>query len=233
MCNFQQLKFQRWETKLFTLYADPITVNCRKVMAGLEFLGVDFERVHVDFFAGEHKEPAFTRLNPNASLPVLTDGDLVLWESNAILQFAADKHECSQAYPKDSLIRADIHRWMLWEAANWFACCYVYMVENCAKPLMDAEPDEEILAAQGERFHQLAMILDERLADQAWLCGDKPTIADIAVAAPMHMYSEAKLPVERHKNLMRWMKKNIESLPAWQNTHVGPGFTLVTPDNSD
>jgi hypothetical protein len=52
-----------WETKLFTLYADPITVNCRKVMAGLEFLGVDFERVRVDFFAGEHKEPGSIQMH--------------------------------------------------------------------------------------------------------------------------------------------------------------------------
>ena len=98
---------------------------------------------------------------------------------------------------------------------------------------MDEEPDGEVLTAQGERFHQLAGMLDERLTDQSWLCGDKPTIADIAVAAPMHMYGEAKLPVEPHKNLMRWMKKNIESLPAWHNTHVGPGFTLAKPGRSD
>ena len=69
-------------------------------MAGLEFLGVDFERIHVDFFAGEHKEPAFTQLNPNASLPVLTDGDFVLWESNAIPNLPPTSMNAPKPTPK-------------------------------------------------------------------------------------------------------------------------------------
>ena len=73
------------------LYADPITVNCRKVLAGLDLMGAPYERVHVDYFKGEQKLPAYTSINPNASVPALVDGDLVLWESNAILQYAADK----------------------------------------------------------------------------------------------------------------------------------------------
>jgi glutathione S-transferase len=81
------------------LYADPITVNCRKVLAGLDFLDVPFERVHVVYFTGQHKEAAYLALNPNASVPALADGDFVLWESNAILQYAADKAGRESAYP--------------------------------------------------------------------------------------------------------------------------------------
>ncbi|NCV41397.1 MAG: glutathione S-transferase family protein, partial [Betaproteobacteria bacterium] len=73
------------------IYADPITVNCRKVLAGLDLIGAKFELEHVDYFKGEQKDAAYLAINPNASLPALVDGDLVLWESNAILQYAADK----------------------------------------------------------------------------------------------------------------------------------------------
>ena len=38
------------------IYADPITVNCRKVLAGMAFLDAPFERVHVDYFKGEQKD---------------------------------------------------------------------------------------------------------------------------------------------------------------------------------
>ena len=58
------------------LYADPITVNCRKVMAGLDFLGAPYERVHVDYFKSEQKSPAYLAINPNASLPALVDAVL-------------------------------------------------------------------------------------------------------------------------------------------------------------
>lgn len=90
-----------------------ITVNCRKVLAGLAFLDLPFERVHVDYFKSEQKAPEYLALNPNASLPTLVDGDFVLWESNGILQYAADRWGCEQAYPKDLQARADINRWLL------------------------------------------------------------------------------------------------------------------------
>ena len=75
------------------IYADPITVNCRKVLAGLHLLGADYSLSKVDYFAGEQKGDAFKAINPNAALPALKDGDFVLWESNAILQYAAEKKE--------------------------------------------------------------------------------------------------------------------------------------------
>jgi glutathione S-transferase len=208
------------------LYADPITVNCRKVLAGLHFIGAPFERVHVDYFKGEQKAPGYTALNPNQSLPTLVDGDLVLWESNAILQYAADKVNNAAAYSLDPKKRADTNRWMLWEAAQWFPSCYVYLVENCVKPLLGAAPDAAVLAAQDPNFHKLAAILDTQLAKTRWITGDTPSIADIAIAAPMHMHREQKLPLNAHPNLKRWMIEAVEKLPAWEQTYVGPGFTL-------
>ncbi len=209
------------------LYADPITVNCRKDMAGLDFLGAPYERVHVDYFKSEQKSPAYLAINPNASLPALVDGDLVLWESNAILQYAADKVGNSRAYSLDLGKRADINRWLLWESSSWFPSAYVYLVEHCVKPLFDQKPDDQVLAAQDVQFHKLAGILDARLAKSKWLCGDEPTIADIAIAAPMHLHQYQKLPLAPHKHLTRWMTEGIEKLPCWERSYVGPGFTLT------
>lgn len=209
------------------VYADPITVNCRKVLAGLDFLGAPFERVHVDYFKGEQKEPAYTALNPNASVPAMRDGDFVLWESNAILQYAADKLGRDSAYPRDLQRRADINRWLLWESSSWFPSSYVFLVENCVKPLLGGAPDPAVLDAQAVQFHKLAGILDARLAQSAWVCGDAPTIADIALAAPIHLHAWQQLPLADHPNLKRWMTEQVEQLPCWQKTHVGPGFTLT------
>ncbi len=207
------------------IHADPITVNCRKVLAGLDLIGVPFERVHVDYFKGEQKAPAFVSLNPNASLPAMVDGDFVLWESNAILQYAADKVGNHLAYPTDLKTRNDINRWLLWESSSWFPSCYVYLVENCVKPLLGSQADPAILAAQDAQFHKLASILDDRLSRQTWVCGNGPTIADIALAAPMHLHGWQQLPLEPHANIRRWLTQDVESLPCWQKTWVGEGFT--------
>jgi glutathione S-transferase len=55
--------------------------------------------------------------------------------------------------------------------------------------------------------------------------GDHPTIADIALAAPMHLHGWQKLPHARHKHLNRWLTENVEPLSSWQKTWVGEGFT--------
>ena len=207
------------------ILADPITVNSRKVLAGLLFVGADFSLNKVDYFAGEHKNPEFTAINPMQAVPALRDGALVLTESNAILQYAAEKTGNTSVYPTDPAARADVNRLLFWEASAWFQSCYIHLVENCVKPVMGGAPDQAVLDGEAENFHKLADILDARLSSNAWLCGDTPTIADIAVAAPMHLHGIMKLPLEPHANLRRWMSQNVEQLPAWKGTHVNEDFT--------
>lgn len=203
------------------LYADPITVNCRKVLAGFDLLGTKFEMVKVDYFSGEQKSPAYLAINPNASIPALVDGDLTLWESNAILQYAADKAGAESAYPKDLKVRADVNRWLLWEANQWFPSAYVYLVENVVKPLLKAEPDPAVLAAQKPNFDKLAAILEQRLAKQPWVCGQNVTIADIALASPMHLHQFQKLPLDPYPSIRRWYGQ-LEAMPSWKRHDVAP-----------
>jgi glutathione S-transferase len=90
-------------------------------------------------------------------------------------------------------------------------------VEYVVKPLLNAEPDQAIIDKEAANWHRLAGILDARLAKSNWLSGDSVTIADIAVAAPMHVHKWQRLPINEHTNLKRWMA-DVERLPCWQNT---------------
>ena len=84
-----------------------------------------------------------------------------------------------------------------------FPSCYTYLVEYVVKPLLKAEPDEAVIAKEAPNWHRLAGILDARLAKSDWLVGDDVTIADIAVAAPMHLHRQQRLPLADHPNLQR------------------------------
>ena len=87
---------------MLRVYADPCTVNSRKVLAGLALLGTEYEFEFINYLTGVHKSEKFKKINPNATLPAATDGDLILTESNAILQYAADLgNNFNSAYPKD------------------------------------------------------------------------------------------------------------------------------------
>ena len=60
-----------------------------------------------------------------------------------------------------------------------------------------------------------------RLAGQSWISGNEPTIADIVVAAPMHLHSYQKLPLSQHGNVVAWYER-LEGLPCWSSTDVAP-----------
>src|ERR1700712_3111824 len=120
-------------------------------------------------------------------------------------------------YPRDAGQRALVNRWLLWETSIWFPSCYIYLVEYVVKPLLKAEPDESVISAEAPKWHKHATILDEQLSKTKWLAGDNLTIADVAVAAPMHLHAAQKLPLEKYSNLTRWLSE-IEKLPEWQKT---------------
>jgi glutathione S-transferase len=211
---------------MLQVYLDPCTVNSRKVLAGLDLLGTQYNLNHVDYLTGAHKSPEYLKINPNATVPSAVHDDLAITESNAILQYAADLGDCP-AYPKDLKKRADVNRWLLWEASVWFPSCYVYLVEYVVKPLLKAEPDQSVIDAQAPRWHQLAGILDAQLSKTKWLTGDDVSIADIAVAAPMHLHAAQRLPLDGHPNLKRWMTEGIENLPCWQKTQAAVDRVLL------
>ena len=73
------------------LYDHPLSGNCYKARLLLSHLGVEYEKIRVELFEGEHKSDSFTKLNPNQKIPVLIDGDYTIWESNAVVLYIAKK----------------------------------------------------------------------------------------------------------------------------------------------
>ena len=203
------------------LYYDPITVNCRKVLAGLDLIGADYESVVLNYFAGEFKQPEYTAINPTVSVPFMTEGDLTLWESNAILLYAAEKMGNPQVWPADAASRGDIAKWLLWESNTWFQACYTYLVENVVKPILDDKPDTAMLEEYAPTWHRHASVLEGGLQGRDWLVAGQTTIADIAVAAPMHLHAAQKLPLENYPNIRGWMSR-VEALPCWHKSDPIP-----------
>ena len=84
------------------LHAFPHSPRGFKVLAAANHLGLDYEFHLVDLGKGDQRRPEFLALNPNGRMPVLEDDGFVLWESNAILQYLADKRPEAGMLPMDA-----------------------------------------------------------------------------------------------------------------------------------
>jgi glutathione S-transferase len=199
------------------LYGFPPSPNTRKVLATATALGLRLDFAMVDLAAGDQRKPEYLALNPSGRTPTLVDGDFVLWESNAIMQYLAETRP-GPLWPKDAKVRAEISRWQCWQLAHWDEGTGTLIRERFIKKVLSlGEPDRAEIERGEKAFHRDAGILEACLATRRFLAGDAPTLADFAVAAPLELTEAAAFPFEEYPNVKGWYAR-IDALPAWQES---------------
>jgi glutathione S-transferase len=201
------------------IYAFPPSPRGFKPMVVANHLGLDWTLHFVDLRKGEQKSPQYAALNPNMRMPTLKDGDYVLWESNAILQYLAGLRPESGLLPRDERGRLDVTRWQFWDLAHWDATLAIFAFEYVAKPLVLGRNDVDAAAiARGtELFNRNAKVLNDQLRGKKFVTGDNLTLADFALGAPMNIAEMAHYPLEPYGEIKRWYA-SLCALPAWQKT---------------
>jgi glutathione S-transferase len=206
------------------LYIFPPSPNVRKVDAVIRHLGIeDVERVIVNLAKGEQRSPAFLAVNPMGKLPALDTGDgLLLWESNAICQYLCERHGGTSFYPWDYRVRADIARWLFWEASAWSPATGVLTNENVRKPMLGlGRPDPESVQMGEERVWPLAKLLDEQLTFRPFLVGQEVTLADFVVGGAATYMDRGRFPVDDLPNLKAWWAR-LNQIEAWADSTPSP-----------
>ena len=205
------------------LYSFPPSPNARKVDAVISHLKIDdVERQLVNLAAGEHKRPEFLAINPMGQIPALADGNgMVLWESNAICQFLCERQGDTPFYPNDLRVRADIGRWLFWEASSWSPAAAILTNENVRKPMLGlGEPDAARVRQGEEQFRPLAGLLDDQLANRPYLVGNTVTLADFIVGGTVTYLERGRFPTADFPHLQAWWAR-LHQIPAWEETVPG------------
>jgi glutathione S-transferase len=105
-----------------TLYFAPGSPPARACLLLARYMKLDIEVKHVKLETGEQHSEEFKKLNPNSKVPVLVDGDFVLYESRAILAYLVNSRKVgSDLYPSDPKLRAIIDQRLYYDATNVFA----------------------------------------------------------------------------------------------------------------
>ncbi len=190
---------------MLTLYDSLPSGNGYKVRLLLHWLGLPFERVEVPIFDGGARTPDFLRLNPNGRIPVLVDGDRALAESDAILWYLAE----GTAYlPDDRWQRAEVLQWMFFEQYSHEP--FIAVVRSMMQHRGYAANAPEVVEKRVGGYAALA-VMEQRLADQPYLVGDRPTIADAALYAYTHVADEGGFDLAPYPSVRGWCARVAET----------------------
>jgi GST-like protein len=185
------------------------TPNSVKVPIALEELGLEYTLTAVNVRKGGQKEPAFVALNPNAKVPVLVDGELVLTESAAILVYLAEKS--GKLLPASGEGRARVFEQLFFHASG------LSPAFGNAGYFRKFAPEPVPLAIErfGNEAQRIIDLLDGILGRQRFVAGDELSIADIAHYGWLWRRQFAEVTIDDAPNVQRYIAE-LEARPAFQ-----------------
>ena len=191
---------------MITLYNMPLALNCYKVRILLSLLDIEHRLEPIDLLQNGHQTPEFFALNPFGQLPVLTDGDLVLRDSQAILIWLARKYGDAWL-GKNSDEEAEVNSWLSAAAYElrlgpYDARLAVHFPWLC----VNAEAVEENTAKALKLF-------EGRLSDREWLALDRPTIADVASFPAIAQCGDGNVSLDGYDATQAWLNR-MRTLPG-------------------
>ncbi|CAB3762187.1 glutathione S-transferase family protein [Paraburkholderia humisilvae] len=163
------------------------SINVRKVLWACAELQIPFEQEDWGDGFRSTQAPEFLALNPNGLVPVVRDGDFVLWESNSIIRYLASRYHGGWLYPAEPLARARVDQWMDWQATDLnrsWGYAFLGLVRRSP-----AHQDAAGIADSLERWAKHMRVLNGQLEGTgAFIAGSQFSLADIPIALSVNRW---------------------------------------------
>ncbi|MNF47107.1 Maleylpyruvate isomerase [compost metagenome] len=189
------------------LYNFPRSGHAHRVELMLSLLELPTELIFVDLVKGEHKKQDFLALNAFGQVPVIDDQGVVLADSNAILVYLAQQYGNGHWLPADPIGAARVQRWLSVAAGP---IAYGPATARLITVFGAPYNAQEVIA----RSHALLKVMDQELANDPYLVGDQPTIADVAAYSYIAHAPEGNVSLANYANVQAWLAR-IEALPGF------------------
>ena len=194
------------------------SINVRKVLWTAHELGL---AIALDQSWGTTRslsEPEYLALNPTALMPVLIDGEAVLFESNAICRYLAGAYGGEALFPADPLARARVDQWMEWQSAT-LNPAWVDAFLGLVRQHPAYVGRTEAIAASARRWNALMLVLEGELAKRPYAAGEAFSLADIVLGLSAHRWLQT--PIDR---------PDTPALTAWlARLRDRPAFNIASP----
>ena len=193
----------------------------------LEELGLPFELKVVDRANNAHKSPEYLKLNPNGLIPVLVDGDLVLYETAAIVLHLVDTHPDAGLAPAiGTAERAHFYKWLVWLAASLQSQMPIYFYTDRYVAPGNTAGAAEVKAATEQRIAALIDQIDAQLASHGgpWLLGERFSALDPYALMLCRWTRSASRPARTLPHVGPFLQR-VLARPATQRVLVTEGLT--------
>ncbi len=188
-------------------------------------VGVDYQHLPIEIGDAGARTPEFLAINPNGRLPVIVDGDFVLFESLAITLYLAKKHSPGKLYPGTLEGEARAWQWTMWALTEVDRGVNIWSLNAVRLP-----PAERDAAKRDEALKVIArpfQVLDAAVSKQDYLLGDTFTVADLNVAAVISRAIEMDLSAV--PNLKAWLTRCLERPKAREALALKTAADNATP----
>jgi glutathione S-transferase len=179
---------------MLIILGKPASINVRKVLWTCAEIGLPFELEGWGAGVRSTDVPEFLALNPNAMVPVIRDGPLVLWESNTICRYLAKRHKRHDLLPDDAAQRALVEQWMDWQSGdlnNSWRYAFMALVRHSAQ-----HQDQVAIKGSVVNWNRHMLMLEQQLdRTGAFVTGAAFTLADIVLALSANRWLQT--PIER------------------------------------
>lgn len=205
-----------------TLYDYELDDQCYKVRLLLGTLGCSCEKIAVDVYPGNRqRSPRFLRLNPLGELPIISEGDFVLYGAEAILSYLARKYDSARTWlPDDPMRFGEVAQWLAFASGELKTASLARQ-----HAILEVEAEEaSIYPAARRAFRHMDDYMTKREFDDArWFVGNGPTIADIALFPAIALSRDFGVDHDEYPALRRWMAR-VRTMPGFATMPGVPAY---------
>ncbi len=205
---------------MLTIWGRRSSFNLQKVMWLVDELGIPHQHIEVGGRFGGLDTPEFRALNPHGKVPVIRDGNTVVWESHAILRYLAARYSAGRFWPDDPSARARADQWMDWSQTTLqpaFLMGVFWGFYRTPEERRNTEAIRQSIARRAAHFRLLNALLKER----AYMLGESLSLADIP--AGTHLYRYFNLEIDRPDvpHVEAWYER-LQQRPAYRKNVMVP-----------
>lgn len=212
---------------MLSIWGRNTSSNVQIVMWAVAELGLEHRRIDWGGAFGGTDDPEYRGMNPNGLIPTIRDGDLVVWESGAILRYLAARYGDDVFWPRDPVERAPLDMWAEWIKTS-FAPTLTGQVFWQLIRTPEAQRDRATIDDGVAKLKRLAMLLDGRLGEGPYLNGDRPCFADIMVGHVLYRYFTLDFQRADTPNLAAYYRR-LQERPAYRD-HVMISYESLRVD---